>query len=401
MNKTWLVIKHEYLKHVKKKRFILAIFSLPFFILLMVGVGFLAVVIQYDDTPVGYIDHSGILSNPIEFQSAPPIGFLKPIEMIPFSNSVEANNALQQNLIQAYYQLEVDFLQTNEIEVIANEQPDSGINSDFLTFLRMNILKGSPEEVSDRIINGSNFQVRSTDGSKQSSEENFLDIILPFISGFLFIMAINISGGYLLQAVVEEKENRTMEIMVTSVSPLQLMTAKVIGNLSVGLTQLVVWILFAILGINIIFKIYPNLQTTQLDLPYLILTIVVFIPAFIMVAAMMAALGATTTETREAQQVAGLFTIPMVAPFWFVQVLMENPNSPLSIFLSLFPFTAPVSLPIRAAFANIPIWQLAITILLLVLFSIVSLWLAGKSFRLGMLRYGKKISLKEIITQRP
>jgi ABC-2 type transport system permease protein len=401
MNKTWLVIKHEYLKHVKKKRFILAIFSLPFFILLMVGVGFLAVVIQYDDTPVGYIDQSGILSNPIEFQSEPPIGFLKPMEMLPFSNSVEADNALQQNLIQAYYQLDDNFLQTNEIEVFANKQPDSEINSDFLAFLRMNLLKDAPEKLSDRIINGSNFQVKSIDGSKQSSEENFLDIILPLISGFLFIMAINISGGYLLQAVVEEKENRTMEIMVTSVSPLQLMTAKVIGNLSVGLTQLVVWILFAILGINIIFRIYPNLQTTQLDLQYLILTIVVFIPAFIMVAAMMAALGATTTETREAQQVAGLFTIPMVAPFWFLQVLMEHPDSPLSIFLSLFPFTAPVSLPIRAAFANIPIWQLAITILLLILFSIVSLWLAGKSFRLGMLRYGKKISLKEIITQRP
>ncbi len=400
MNKIWLVTKHEYLKHVKKKRFILAILSLPLFILLMVGVGLLAVVFEYDNTPIGYVDHSGILANPVEFQAEAPLGFLKPMEILPYTNPYEANQALQQNIIQAFYQIEDDFLQTNEIKVVANKQPDSSINSDFLTFLRINLLKDVPDEISNRIINGAIFQVKSTDGTKQTSEENFMDIILPFISGFLFIMAINISGGYLLQAVVEEKENRTMEIMVTSVSPLQLMTAKVIGNLSVGLTQLVVWILFAILGVNIIFKIYPNLQTTQLDLPYLVMTIVVFIPAFIMVAAMMATLGATTTETREAQQVAGLFTIPMVAPFWFLQVLMENPNSPLSIFLSLFPFTAPVSLPIRAAFANIPVWQIAVTILLLVSFSIVALWLAGKSFRLGMLRYGKKLSLKEIITQR-
>jgi ABC-2 type transport system permease protein len=120
-----------------------------------------------------------------------------------------------------------------------------------------------------------------------------------------------------------------------------------------------------------------------------------------MIAAMMAALGATTTETREAQQIAGIFTIPMVLPYWFIQVLMEKPNSPLSIFFSLFPFTAPVSLPMRAAFSTIPVWQVVITISLLILFAIAALWFAGKAFRLGMLRYGKKLSLKEIFTQRP
>jgi len=179
------------------------------------------------------------------------------------------------------------------------------------------------------------------------------------------------------------------------------MTAKVIGNLSVGLTQLIVWILVGMIGFVSILRIYPTLQTSQIDFSFLILMILVFLPAFVMIAAMMAALGATTTESREAQQFAGLFTIPMVLPFWFIQVLMEKPNSILSIFLSIFPFTAPISLPVRAAFSTIPTWQIIITIALLISFAIAALWLAGKAFRLGMLRYGKKLTIKEIFTQRP
>ncbi len=401
MNKIWLVIKHEYLKHVRKRRFILAILSLPIFIIFMIGIGFISGISQYNSAPVGFIDHSKLLSGATEYNAKPPISFLKPIVFKAFSDENDAKIALNQNEIQAYYVLEEDYFQTQKIQVVANKKPDSDVNKAFLTFLETSVLKDVPAKISSRIIEGASFEFKSTKENKQTNEDNILDFILPFISGFLFIMAVNISGSYLLQAVVEEKENRTMEIMVTSTSPTQLMTGKIIGNLSVGLTQLIVWILFGILGIAILFQLFPDLQKTHIDLSFLILTIAVFLPAFVMISAMMATLGATMTEEREAQQMAGIFSLPMVIPFWFIQVLMEKPNSPLSIFLSIFPFTAPISLPVRATFANIPLWQILLTILILILLTIASLWLAGKSFRLGMLRYGKKLSLKEIFTQRP
>ncbi|PKO04856.1 MAG: hypothetical protein CVU41_14740 [Chloroflexi bacterium HGW-Chloroflexi-3] len=401
MSKTWLVIKHEYWKHVKKKRFILAILSLPFFILLMVAIGFLSVIFQYNDSPIGFVDRSSILDNPIEYQVEAPIGLMKPIEFIRYTDESEAESALHDNNIQAFYVIDKNFIETREIKVIAIKAPDSSVNGEFYTFLKLNVLKDLPEEISSRLMEGASFEVKSTGEQKSANEDNVFVFILPFLVGFLFIMAVNISAGYLLQSVVEEKENRTMEIMVTSLSPNQLMTAKVIGNLSVGLTQLVVWIIFGIIGIFSIFRLFPDLQSTKIDLSFLLLTIMVFIPAFVMIAAMMAALGATTTETREAQQIAGIFTIPMVLPYWFMQVLMEKPNSPLSIFFSLFPFTAPVSLPMRAAFSTIPAWQVVITVSLLISFAIAALWFAGKAFRLGMLRYGKKLTIKEIFTQRP
>lgn len=400
MNKTWIVIKHEYLKHVRKKRFILAILSLPLFVLLLVAVGFMAVIFQYDSTPVGYIDRSGLLVNSIDYQAEAPIGWMKPIEFIPYTKESDADSALKENRIQAYYVLDEDFIETREINLIAMEAPDSEINSDFFNFIQLSALVDQPEQLSNRIMQGASFEIISSASEKPTNENDFLVFILPFLAGFLFIMAVNISAGYLLQSVVEEKENRTMEIMVTSISPTQLMTAKVIGNLSVGLTQLVVWIIFGIIGISALFRLFPDIQSTKIDFSFLLLTILVFIPAFVMVAAMMAALGATTTETREAQQIAGIFTLPMVLPYWFMSVLIEKPNSPLSIFFSLFPFTAPISLPMRAALSSVPVWQIVFTIGLLFLFAIIALWIAGRAFRLGMLRYGKKLSLKEILTQR-
>lgn len=400
MNKIWLVTKHEYLQHVRKKRFILVILSLPLFLILMVGVGFLSVIAQYDSTPIGYIDKTGLLHDPIENTLKAPIGLLSSIDIIEFSTEELAKQSLIDDEIQAYYVLPIDFLQSGNIQVFANEIPDSEINGDFTKFLRVNVLRTIPSEISNRVIEGASFEIQSTTDNRKTSEDSIMGFVLPFLSGFLFIMAVNISGGYLLQAVVEEKENRTMEIMITSLSPTELMTAKVIGNLSVGLTQLIVWILVGVIGFLTILKIFPDLQSSQIDFSFLVLIVLVFLPAFVMVAAMMAALGATTTESREAQQFAGLFTLPMVLPFWFLQVLMEKPNSVFSIFLSIFPFTAPISLPIRAAFSTIPLWQIIITIALLIVFAIAALWLAGKAFRLGMLRYGKKLTLKEIFTQR-
>ena len=367
----------------------------------MVAVGFMAEIFQYDDTPVGYVDRNGLLENSINYQVEAPIDLMKPIEFIRYKSESEADSALKENLIQSYYVLNEDFIETREINVVANEAPDSSLNSEFFTFIKINALVDLPDQLSDRILEGASFEIITTASEKSTSENDILVFILPFLAGFLFIMAVNISAGYLLQSVVEEKENRTMEIMVTSLSPTQLMTAKVIGNLSVGLTQLVVWIIVGIIGIAALFRLFPDIQSTKIDFSFLLLTILVFIPAFVMIAAMMAALGATTTETREAQQIAGIFTLPMVLPYWFMSVLIEKPNSPLSIFFSLFPFTAPVSLPMRAALSNVPVWQVIFTVALLFIFAIAALWIAGRAFRLGMLRYGKKLSLKDILTQRP
>lgn len=401
MNKTWLVIKHEYLRHVKRKRFIMAVLSMPIFILFIIIVGMITVALSFNDKPIGYIDQAGVLTDPLPYIAEDPLPFHKPLQILPFQSEEDARAALDNKSIQTYYILAEDYLQTGKATAVANKTPDSEITSEFRKFLRINLLKNTPADITERILNGGNIEIIAKDDGRKMEEENIIAILLPFIAGFLFMMAVNISGGYLLQAVVEEKENRTIEILVTSISPNQLMTGKVIGNLSVGLTQLVIWILFGAIGVGVLMNLIPELRSAQVDTSFLFLMVLTFIPAFIMIAAMMATLGATTTDMQEAQQVSGLFTIPIVIPFWFVGVLMEKPNSPLAIGLSLFPFTAPISLPLRAAFTTIPAWQIILTVSLLVFFAIAALWLAGRAFRLGLLRYGKRLSIKELLTRKP
>jgi ABC-2 type transport system permease protein len=126
-----------------------------------------------------------------------------------------------------------------------------------------------------------------------------------------------------------------------------------------------------------------------------LLMIGTLLPAFVMIAAAMGAVGATATEAREAQQIAGWFTMPIVVPLWFVSAIIFNPNGALAVGMSLFPLTAPIALPLRAVFTTVPPWQIIFTITFLCLLAGFALWLSGRIFRLGMLRYGKRVSLSE------
>jgi ABC-2 type transport system permease protein len=270
---------------------------------------------------------------------------------------------------------------------------------EFDSFLHYNLLRGQSDAVRTRLLSGPDITIQSLSSSRRMDKNEFLNILLPLVSGILFVVVINTSGTYLVQALVEEKENRTMEIVVTSVSPGQLMAGKVVGDLLVGLTELVVWLFFGFLAFFFAQRYFPGAENLRINMDSLWLMVLTLLPAFVMVAALMALAGVTTTDSREAQQMAGLFTLPIMIPFFLLTQLMQSPNSPLSIGLSLFPLTAPISMPMRVAFTEVPIWQIGVCLALLVLCAAGALWLAGRAFRLGMLRYGKKLPWRAIFAK--
>jgi ABC-2 type transport system permease protein len=175
------------------------------------------------------------------------------------------------------------------------------------------------------------------------------------------------------------------------------MTGKIIGNIGVGLPQLVGWLIFAGIGLNIAGQFFPVVQDISISTDYIAVLMLVFLPSFVMVAAIMAAIGATMTEAKEAQQISSLFSLPMMIPYYLSSTIMMNPNGTLATFLSYFPITAPITLIMRMGFTVVPAWQIAINIAILVLFAILAIWFAGKAFRMGMLRYGKKLSFKDVL----
>lgn len=399
MKKTWLVFKYEYLRHVLRLRFLFGLLSLPLFMVFIIGVGIFSALLSIDYRPIGYVDHSGLLAETPLIDEEPETGPFRDPELVAFESEDAARQALLDETIQGFYIIAPDYLETGSVRWVANGSSDDDAFSELRTRLQASLLRDQPEEIVNRIIEGPEVTVRSSDNSRALQQSNILGMMMPIIAGVLFMIAINTSGGYLLQAVVEEKENRTMEIVITSVSPGQLMAGKILGNLSVGLTQLLIWIVFAVGGLLVARAFIPFVASQMIDPTSFWLLMLTILPAFVLVAALMATAGATATEAREAQQVAGLFTLPIFVPYWFIAAIIQNPNGPLATGLSLFPLTAPVTLPLRAAFTNVPFWQAGLTILLLVLAAAGALWFAGRAFRLGMLRYGRRLTWRELFAR--
>ncbi len=398
MAKIWQIIKYEYMKHVFHKRFLFSLLSLPIGVLAMFGVAFLIGRFSVDRTPVGYVDHSGILQNSTREEDSSDL-FDPRIELITYQSEEQANQDLTDGNIQAFYVLPKLYPQILDVDLIYFEEPSSEIQSQFRDFVSFNLATAENIDplVKERLSDGSVINMESLDGSRNMRQDQWYLILVPFVAGVMFVIVIMTSGAYLMQAVVEEKENRTMEIVITSVSPNQLMTGKIIGNIGVGLTQLVVWLIFGWIGLKVAGQFWPILQDFSLPGDYITVILLVFLPAFVMIAAFMSAIGATMTELKEAQQVQGLISLPMMVPFYIASSIIMNPNGTLAVVLSFFPLTSPLTIIMRMAFTVIPTWQIATNIAILFAFAIFSVWFAGRAFRMGMLRYGKKLSLKEVL----
>jgi ABC-2 type transport system permease protein len=396
MSKFWRIAWQEYSRHVFRKRFLLALFSVPLMLALMAILIFVIIWTDTSPTPIGYVDQSGLLVNAIP---QPPAKFPeRTVPMQAYPDDGSARTDLNAGKIQAYYIISKDYLQTGNVDEYYNKEPKGLAPQQFEEFLTVNLLANTSPHIANRIQAGSKLIVVSADKSRQTSQDQIINLILPFIAGILFIIAISTSSGYLLQAVVEEKENRTMEIMVTSVSPNQLMTGKTIADMAVGITQLVVWAMFIGL-ILIIGKSYLSfLSGVAFPVQTVLMLVAVMVPAFIMISGLMATIGAIVTGSSEGQQIMGLFTIPIWLPYILIAVFIQNPNSPLAVAMTLFPLTAPMTIAIRMGFTTIPTWQYFTSLVLLVISAAGAVWLAGRAFRLGMLRYGQRLRWKEIFS---
>jgi ABC-2 type transport system permease protein len=397
MIKTWRVALHEYRQHVFNKRFLLGLFSVPLLLLVMVGLIFLIFAMENNQAPIGYVDLSGILADPLP---PPPVENPdRPVEFFAYPDEAAAMSALEAGEIQAFYVIPADYRTSGALRVVHLQDLKYSPRSQFEAFLSVNLLRDADPAVANRLIEASDVTVRSPDGSREMSSTGWFNMLLPAFAGMAFVIAMFTAGGYLMQAVVEEKENRTMEVLITSVSPGQFMAGKIIGDIAIGLTQIAVWLAFIAGGILIGRGSIDFLQGIQISPQLVLLVVVILFPAFVMVAALMAAIGATVSEAREGQQMTGLISLPVWIPFMLLMLIVESPNSPVVLFLSFFPLTAPLTILMRQSMTILPAWQIAVSAGIQILGAVGAVWLAGRAFRLGMLRYGKRLRWKEIFAR--
>jgi len=399
MNRLWRVAVYEYKRNVFKKSFFLTLFSIPLMVAIFVGLGIYLTSHQQNDKPIGYVDQAGVFTPAIP---GPRSGQAEPVEFIPFQNEDEALFSLEAKMIQAFYILPPDYFETRHIELVYRNKPGDNALQQWWDFLQINLLSDQPIKIASRIALGTDVTVRSMDGDRTVAESGpTFGNFMPLFITMAFLAMLLMSSGYLMGAVVEEKEGRTMEIVVTSISPGQLISGKILGIVAIGLTLFMTWTLIVVSGIYAARWMGSSwFQNAAMDWSVILATIAIAVPAYILVSALMAMIGIMVTTNKEGQSVSSLFIILHMVPLYAGIVLLNNPNGPLSITLTLLPFTALTTLAIRNIFFSVPGWQVGISFVVQTLSALGAIWLASRAFRLGMLRYGQRLSWRRLFPSR-
>ena len=262
-------------------------------------------------------------------------------------------------------------------------------------FLRANLAQRAVSTLPpERLARPVELRIRAQ-GRSLAGEDVVGVFMLQILYALAFFIALQTTSGYLIASVVEEKSSRMLEILVTSVSPLQLMFGKIAGLGCIGLTQLGVWLGFA-LTLRLLRPELPGLGALQLPPELVLVTLAYFLLSYFLMAAIFVGIGSITDSEQESRQLAGILTLVTVIPFMAYAVLLTEPDGTLSVALTLFPLTAPLTAIIRLNLGAMPAWQLALSLALLFMTMIAAVPLAARLFRWSLLLYGARPSPRQL-----
>jgi ABC-2 type transport system permease protein len=399
MNKTYLMFKHEFLHAIKRVGFIVLTFIVPLLVLLAIGSYELVTTLiepsAKEVTTVGYVDEVGIFSDQTD------LGLIK---LIPFASREDATQALISGNVSEYIVIPSNYISSGIIQryTLAKELMTPTITAHLIeSFLPWNLLKDdvSPEVITS-VVTPLNLEVTRLDenGDVAKEQGNIGNIIIPAIFSLLLSFALMVGANSLITGLGEEKDSRLIEVMFSSVSIRQLITAKVLALGLAGLLQVIVWLISAPLLLDLASSSFGGfLRDIQLPANFLILGILYFILGYLLFAVLSVTIGGISSNTSEAQNLSMFYVMMLFVPLWFFGVMINFPNSPIWVVLSIFPITAPTQMIARLGVSDIPAWQIVTSLVVLGLSVIAGLFLSVKIFRIFMLMYGKRPSVKEII----
>jgi ABC-2 type transport system permease protein len=395
MRNFWLVARHEYRRTVVRRGFVILTIAVPLGMAALIALAIAVNTTSQNRLPVGYVDHAGILDAGTQ-ASLPQAGM--DIQILAYPTEQAAIAALDKKQIQAFFVLPPDYLSTLRTQVYYLQKPPSStVWQGFDDFVRANLVAPFSNTIQTRLLDGSTVTVYDIASNRKFSEGAIVNIILPFAATFLFFFATVSAGGYMLSVVATEKENRTMEIMITSVTPVQLIGGKATGLLAAALTQLAIYGVAAIVGLKIAAPFVVELQQATVPWAYLGIMALFFLPAYALIAAVMIAIGSGVTEMQQGQQIAGILNLFFMIPIFLLPFIFENPGSPMVVFFTLFPTTSFLTISLRWGLGTVPLWQLGVSWVLLVGTTIFMLLAAARIFRAGMLRYGQPLTFKSAL----
>ena len=432
MNHLPLIIKREYLNKVKNKAFlIMTILSPLIFIALIAVVAYLSQLNNDSQRQISVLDESGYLT-----------GVFKDSESIKYNILTDKNLENAKQIVKEadnYGLLHIKKMNSlseakNSVEFYSEETPSLSLISDLEKLIEIELTHKNLAEknIDTKLIDDSKINIDITQenfsGEKTSKFDSVVKLAFGGAAGYLLFMFIIIYGNMIMRSVIEEKTSRIIEVIISSVKPIQLMLGKIIGTSLAGITQFVIWLILggvlmvvvtAIFGVDmtqiqspqqqmmqqamtdpdaaekaqIIFSAFFNLPLANLIIAFLLF----FISGYLLYSSLYAAIGAAVDNETDTQQ----FMLPILMPLILAVyvgmfTVIEDPHGTVSTVFSFIPFTSPVVMLMRIPF-GVPLWQQIVSLLLLVGTFLFTVWFAAKIYRVGILMYGKKPSYKELI----
>ncbi|MFC2031062.1 ABC transporter permease [Chloroflexota bacterium] len=405
MKQTLLVAGQELIVNLRRPGFIIMTLAIPVLGIIALSIasifggevgGFLESQFAPAQEAVGYVDRVGLLAG-AQAQSGS--------QFIAYSDDNAARAALLAEEVESYFVLPADYMETGRVVVYGTgggfstfAAADSG---DIRRFLVDQLLAGKVDQaLQQRVRAPMDVQPVTLDEDGQVSTDSPFswlgDFVVPYLFSILFVITIFTASGFLLQGVSEEKEGRIIEILISSISPTQLLVGKILGLGALGLIQISVWVGAAVILLAAAATVFSLTGIISISLSTVVLAVLYFVLGYLLFATLMAVAGSMGTTQRESQQIAGIFTMAAAIPWMAMGIVFANPDSTIAVILSYFPLTAPVMMLIRLGISSVPTGQIAISLTLLVAGIVLSIWAGAKIFRVGLLMYGKRPGLKDL-----
>lgn len=438
MSKISIIAGREFNERVRKKSFIFTTILMPILLVAIMFVPALMMNIQSDEMKeIMVVDQSGLVAPQLtdganidftttdksleELTSAEEEG-TKPFGILIIGEDVVTN--------PSNVQLFTYESSTINIESAITEQIGSIIESEKLKAYNIEDIDTILAEIQTNVT----LKVKQLNKSGEAEDSSsVLNIALAYIFGFLIYMFVFLYGNMVMQGVIEEKSNKVMEVMVSSVRPFELMMGKILGIASVAVTQFVIWVVFilvvgsaaiSLLGLDEMMAaagsaaaMDPTMAIASSSIPgldgdmvailgtltnpaYLMRILggflIYFIGGYLLYAAMFAAVGSAVDNEKDTNNLQMPITIPLVLGLFVMMSAMQDPHGPLAFWFSMIPFTSPIVMMVRLPY-GVPGWELALSVGLLVVTFVAIVFLAGKIYRVGVFMYGKKPTFKELL----
>jgi ABC-2 type transport system permease protein len=391
MNKTWLIMKAELRTTLGRKTFMLLAFGLP----VLLGIIALAVMVANSDGGTveevepqqsfveGYVDPGGLIH---DLPPNVPAGWL-----VPFADEAAAQQALEAGEIEGYYRISADYLESGEVLYVKETFDPLGdtVMSQGIEWILLYNLSGSDLSLAAALWQPLDVEMQSlAPPADESYENNWFVEMLPTLMTLILYMVILIASSALIAAVAEEKKNRVMEILLSSVTPNQFIGGKILALGLVGLLMFVAYV-----GIMWMVATYGG-RPLNIPLDYelptelLVWASIFAVLGYAMYGSLMAGLGALAPDVKDTRSTSILLMSPMIAAYMFNIVVISNPDGILALALSLFPLTSPVSMISRMTAGDVPIWQLVLAATLQLLTALLIVRMVARLFRAQILLSG-------------